>query len=174
MFYYRCQCVKSFLTNIALHWWVGGPEMFIDLPLTAKVLMTFFAWELSFGVDIFPFQFIFYRDECFLFLFSRLIIIWLNCFLLHLNRCTNYFGFCLSYISWLWWRSWVRYLRCQWNSCCILINFCVCCWHVCAQCKKCFYGCLHFFFSGSHGNNARSTQMCGISHRSQVHYRYRC
>ena len=115
MLYHRCQCVKSFLTNIALHWWMGGSEMFIDLPLTAKVLMTFFAWEFLLGVDIFPFQFIFYRDKCFLFLFSRLIIIWLNCFLLHLNCCTNYYGFCPCYTSWLWWGSWVKYLRCQWN-----------------------------------------------------------
>ena len=105
MFYHCCQCVKCSLTNIALHWEMGGPEMLIYFRLAAKVLTTLLAQEFSFGVDIFSFQFIFYRHECFLFLFSWLVISWLNCFLLHLNHCTNYFGFCLVYISWLWWRS---------------------------------------------------------------------
>ena len=94
---------------------MSGPERFIDLHLTAKVLMTFFTREFLCGVDIFLFQFIFYRDKCFLFLFSWLILFWLDCFLLDLNRCANYFGFCQIYISWRWWWSRVRYLRCQWN-----------------------------------------------------------
>ena len=115
MFYHCCRCVKCSLTNITLHWGMGGPEMLIYFPLAAKVLTTLLAREFSFGVHIFTFQFIFYRHEYFLFLFSQLVISWLNCFLLHINCCTNYFGFSLICISWLWWRSWVRCLRYQRN-----------------------------------------------------------
>ena len=115
MFNHCCWCVKCSLTDIALHWGMGGPEMLIYFPLTAKVLMTLLTREFSFGVDMFTFQFIFYRYKSFLFLFSCLVISWLSCFMLHLNRCSNYFWFCLIYISWLQWRSWVRCLRYQFD-----------------------------------------------------------
>ena len=70
MFYHCCLCVKCSLTNMTLHWGMGGPVMSIYLPLTTKVLKTLLAWEFSFVVDIFTFQFVFYHHKCFLFLFS--------------------------------------------------------------------------------------------------------
>ena len=58
----------------------GLSWMLIYFLLAAKVLMTLLAWEFLFGVYIFRFHFIFYHHKRFLFLFSWLVISWLNCF----------------------------------------------------------------------------------------------